>query len=59
MANYAVNDWSSTIDKLSDVLAELETQVETIDTGKTIRLISVLPVPGSNGKFQAVLVTDA
>lgn len=56
MTAYSVNDWVSKVGPLVDVAAELETQLETIDSGKTIRLISVIPV-GSNA--QAILITDA
>ena len=56
MAAYAVNDWVSSVGPLITVMAELETQLETIDNTKTIRAIGVIPV-GSNA--QAYLLTDA
>jgi hypothetical protein len=51
-----VNDWVSSVGPLIDVMAELETQIETIDSGKTIRAVGVVQV-GSN--TQAYLLTDA
>jgi len=58
MANYAVNDWVSTVGNLTTVAAALETKLETIDSAKTIRFVQIYPVGGSV-QFQAVLIWDA
>lgn len=57
MANYAVNDWVSSITDLAVVLAEMETQIETIDDSKTIRLIGIHPVGSSI--CQGYIIYDA
>lgn len=57
MTNYAVNDWVSDATALVDAVAALETQLETIDSTKTIRLVGVNQL--GSGLFQAFLVTDA
>jgi len=57
MADYAVTDWSSNVGSPAEVLAEMETQIETIDDGKTLRYIDILKV-GEN-QFIGVLIYDA
>jgi hypothetical protein len=56
MANYNVAVWTSSINSLATVAAEVETKIDTIDTGKTLRSIAWVPV-GVN--IQAVVVYDA
>ena len=56
MANYAVNDFTEQAEDLAACLALLETKLETIDDGKTIRLIEIHKV---GNKFQYALVIDA
>ena len=55
MVNYAVNDWTSSVGPLVDVIAELETQLETIDNTKTIIAVGAIPI--SNDNAQAFLIT--
>jgi len=57
MVNYAVTDWSSSVGSVSDVLAEMEVQIETIDDTKTIRGIGIVPVGSSMA--QGWLIYDA
>jgi hypothetical protein len=57
MANYAVNDFVTPVGNLESVMAALETQIETIDTGKAIQLLQVLQM--SDGAFQGALITVA
>tara|TARA_A100000172_G_C3041616_1_gene110742 strand:- start:2343 stop:2513 length:171 start_codon:yes stop_codon:yes gene_type:complete len=56
MANYAVNDFTEQAENLAACLALLETKLETIDDGKTIRLVEIHKV---GNKFQYALVIDA
>ena len=53
MANYAVNDFVTPVGNLESVMAALEIQIETIDTGKAIQLLQVLQM--SDGAFQGAL----
>ncbi len=57
MANYAVNDFVTPVGILESVMAALETQIETIDTGKAIQLLQVLQMSG--GASQGALITVA
>lgn len=56
MADYAVNDFTEQAEDLAACLALLETKLETIDDGKTIRLVEIHKV---GNKFQYALVIDA
>ena len=56
MANFAVDDFLTSVASLTTVLAELETQLETIDNTKTIRLLDVKKI--GNETFQGTLITD-
>ena len=56
MANYAVNDFVTSVGTLEAVAAAMETQIETIDNTKTIRLFDVQAL--ASGMFQGVIVTD-
>ena len=44
MANYAVNDFTEQASSLAEVLALLETKLETIDDAKTIHYVDVFHV---------------
>ena len=55
MANYSVENWVSSVGPLSVVAGEIETQLETIESGKTIRHISVVAV-GNN--TQGIIIYD-
>jgi len=44
MTNFAVDDWSSSVGTVAEVLAEMETKLETIDNSKTIRGIGIVPI---------------
>lgn len=54
MGNYAVTTYAIKGD-YDVVLAALETKIETIDTGKTIRLYAVVP---RGNEFVGMLVYD-
>ena len=41
MANYAVDDFTDSAQSMADLLALLETKLETITNTKTIRLLEV------------------
>jgi len=57
MANYAVNDWVSTEGTVANVMAQLETKLETLDsTNDPVVLIDIVQLP--NGLFVAVLITS-
>ena len=56
MANYAVNDFTETASDLAGCLALLETKLETIDDGKTIRPLEIHKV---GNQFSYALVIDA
>ena len=56
MANYAVDDHTETASDLAGCLALLETKLETIDDGKTIRLLEIHKV---GNQFAYALVKDA
>ena len=56
MADYAVDDFTETASDLAGCLALLETKLETIDDGKTIRLVEIHKV---GNKFQYALIIDA
>ena len=56
MANYAVNDFTESADTISAALALLETQIETIEDAKTIRMMSIHKV---GNKYAYALVVDA
>lgn len=41
MANYALTRYSSLSDSVADALEALETELETVDDAKTIRLVGI------------------
>lgn len=58
MANYSLTTWTgSKKPSPSDALSELETQLETVGDGKTIRHIQILEI-GPGRYWQAVAVYD-
>lgn len=56
MANYSVVTYKTGYGSPGEVLAELETKIETVDDAKTIRLLEVLNMGNS---FQGILIYDA
>lgn len=56
MANYAVVDYLTPTGTLVEVIAAMETKIETIDDGKTLRLVDVKQLSGDN--FVGVLIYD-
>ena len=50
MAFYTVTTYQSSIGTLAEVLTAIDTQLATIDTGKTLRHIEIKPV-GNNPKI--------
>ena len=57
MANYAVTDYLTPTGTLVEVVAAMETKLETIDDGKTLRLVDVKQLSGDN--FVGVIIFDA
>tara|TARA_R110002020_G_scaffold363525_1_gene575809 strand:+ start:22 stop:195 length:174 start_codon:yes stop_codon:yes gene_type:complete len=57
MANYAVVDYATPAGTLLEVIAAMETKIETIDDGKTLRLVDVKQLSGDN--FVGILIYDA
>ena len=57
MANYAVVDYATPVGTLVEVIAAMETKIETIDGGKTLRLVDVKQLSGDN--FVGILIYDA
>ena len=55
MADYDVTIWTSSVAPLGVVGTEIKAVVDTIDTAKTLRTITVIPV-GNNA--QAIIVYD-
>ena len=58
MANYAVDDFTDSASSMADLLALIETKLETIDDGKTIRLLEVYK-DATNGGYSYALIIDA
>ena len=58
MANYSVNDFTESAGSMADLLALIETKLETIDDAKTIHLLEVYK-DATNGGFSYALVIDA
>ena len=56
MANYAVVDYLTPTGTLVEVIAAMETKIETIDNTKTLRLVDVKQLSGDN--FVGVLIYD-
>tara|TARA_Y100000310_G_C20127355_1_gene554242 strand:+ start:200 stop:373 length:174 start_codon:yes stop_codon:yes gene_type:complete len=57
MANYTVTDFLTSEDTVVQVLAAMETQLETLDsTTNPIRLIKIEPLP--DGTFVGVIMYD-
>ena len=48
MANYAVVDYLTPTGTLVEVIGAMETKIETIDDGKTLRLVDVKQLSGDN-----------
>jgi len=58
MAAYAVVDWSTGPASLEDVLAAIETKLETLDsTTNTIRLLDIVKVK-TGSEFMGFMVYD-
>jgi len=58
MANYVLTTFS-TSGTLEEVLAAMETELEAVDTGKTIRLIDIdLDAVGSSRNYVGYIVYD-
>lgn len=58
MANYAVTTYTTEDGDHAKVVSDLETQIETVDNTKTIRLFTIV-YNEKNGKFVGVLIYDA
>lgn len=58
MANYAVEDFSTSIGTHAEVLAEMETELETVDTTKTIRAIGINPTGRDRDQCVGYIVYD-
>lgn len=58
MANYAVEDFSTSIGTYAEVLAEMETELETVDTTKTIRAIGINPTGRDRDQCVGYIVYD-
>jgi len=58
MANYAVDDFTESAGSMADLLALIETKLETIDDSKTIRLLEVYK-DATNGGYSYALIVDA
>jgi hypothetical protein len=59
MANYAVTDVITVRGTVTEVAAALETAIEAVDTGKTLRHIGIYPTAPGNNQFVGVLIHDA
>jgi len=57
MANYAVTKTTYGPDDLATVVAAMETYIETIDNGKTIRLFTVIGC-ARDSEVMGVIVVD-
>ena len=57
MANYAVTDFVTPIGSLVEVVAAMETQLETIDDSKTLRVCDIKQISGDT--FVGVIIHDA
>jgi hypothetical protein len=57
MANFAVTDVVTKTGTLELVAAALETAIEAVDNGKTIRLLEIHHIAGN--QFQGVFIHDA
>jgi hypothetical protein len=58
MANYAVDDFTGSASSMADLLALIETKLETITNTKTIRLLEVYK-DATNGGYSYALIVDA
>ena len=58
MANYAVDDFTDSAQSMADLLALLETKLETITNTKTIRLLEVYK-DATNGGYSYALIVVA
>jgi hypothetical protein len=58
MADYDVNTYTTEDKDYAKVVSDLETQIEDVDNGKTIRLLTILPNVG-NTEFVGILIYDA
>lgn len=58
MANYAVTDLTTASDRIEQVLADLETAMETIDNTKTIYYIDVIELQ-QQGKYAGIIIHQA
>ncbi len=58
MANYAVDDFSTALGTHAEVLALLETQLETVDDTKTIRMIGINPTSRDRDQCVGFIIYD-
>jgi len=58
MPNYAVEDFTTSLGTHAEVLAALETQLETVDDTKTIRLIGVNPTGRDRDQAVGFIIYD-
>ena len=59
MANYTVVDWESSVGTVKEVIAEMETKLETLDsTTNPIRYIDVVPHGGGGTLFKGIIIYD-
>ena len=58
MPNYAVEDFTTSIGTHAAVLAEMETELETVDDAKTIRMIGVSPLARDRDRCIGFIIYD-
>jgi hypothetical protein len=57
MANFAVVDYQTSVGTLKEVLAAMETKLETIDDGKALHIVDVKQLAGDT--FVGVILYGA
>jgi len=57
MANFAVVDYQTAVGSLIEVLAAMETKLETIDDGKALHLVDVKELSG--GSYVGIILYGA
>jgi hypothetical protein len=58
MPNYAVEDFVTSLGTHAEVLALMETELETVDDTKTIRLIGISPVGRDRDRCVGFIIYD-
>ncbi|MHC4310886.1 MAG: hypothetical protein ACYSW3_00260 [Planctomycetota bacterium] len=58
MPNYAVEDFSTSLGTHAEVLAEMETELETVDDTKTIRMIGISPLSRDRDRCVGFIIYD-